>query len=102
MLFNFLLQSNARQTFGSIDDLSSSLELAPASLALGVGRSSRGEGGLRGNLGDVVEGLAVGFPDGVVGSLGVEETADALVVEEFGAAVDESVLDAGDGDLVGL
>lgn len=86
----------------STDDPFSSLQLAPAGLALGVGRSSRGEGGLGGDLGDVVEGLAVGFPDGVVGSLGVEETADALVVEKLGAAVDESVLEAGDGDFVGL
>ena len=86
----------------STNDISSSLELAPAGLALGVGCSSRGEGGLGGDLGNVVEGLAVGFPDGVVGGLGVEETADALVVEEFGAAVDEGVFDAGDGDLVGL
>jgi hypothetical protein len=102
MPFIFLLQSNARQTFVNTDDPFSSLELAPARLALGVGGSGRGEGGLGRDLGDVIEGLAVGFPDGVVGSLGVEETADRLVVEELGATVDEGVLEAGDGDLGGL
>jgi hypothetical protein len=79
-----------------------SLELAPAAFALGVGRSGRGERGLSRDLGDVVEGLTIGFPDCVVRSLRVEDTADGLVVEELGAAEDEGVLEAGDGDLVGL
>jgi len=90
------------KTFVITADFSSSLKLALAGLALGAGRSSRGEGGLGRDLGNVVEGLAVGFPDGVVGGLGTEDTADGLVVKEFGAAVDEGVFEAGDGDFVGL
>ena len=38
----------------------------------------------------------------MIRSLSVEETANSLVVEEFGATVDEGVLEAGDGDLGGL
>ena len=102
MLFIFPLQSNARQTFISTVDPTSSLELAPARLALGVGRSGRGEGGLGRDFRNVIEGLAVGFPDCMIRSLSVEETANSLVVEEFGATVDEGVLEAGDGNLSGL
>ena len=102
MLLFSLIQSNARQTFVKTDDLFSSLKLASARLALGVRRSGRGEGGLGRNLRNVVKGLAVGFPDRMIRSLSVEETANSLVVEEFGATVDEGVLEAGDGDLGGL
>lgn len=53
-------------------------------------------------FGDVVEGFAVGFPGHVVGGLLADDTADRLVVEELGAAEDESVLEAGNSDLIGL
>ena len=102
MLLISLIQSNARQTFVNTDDPFSSLELAPARLALGVRRSGRGEGGFGRDFRNIVERLAVGFPDRMVRSLSVEETANSLVVEEFGATVDEGVLEAGDGDLGGL
>jgi hypothetical protein len=98
----FQLQSNARQTFGKPSIHCLSLELALAALVLGVGRSSRGERWLGRDLGNDVEGLAVGFPDCVVRSLRVQDTADGLVVEELGAAEDESVLEARGGDLIGL
>lgn len=81
-----------------------SLQLALAALA----RSVVGDGGREGGLivevgfGDVVEGLAVGFPGYVVGGLLAEDTADGLVVEELGAAEEEGRLEAGLGDLVGL
>ena len=78
------------------------LELALTSLALGVGRNGRREGGLCGDFGDFVERLAVGFPDGVVGGLGVEDAADGLVVEELGAAEDKGVCEAGRNNFVGL
>jgi hypothetical protein len=102
MLLFSLIQSNARQTFVKTDELFSSLKLAPARLALGVRRSGRGEGGLGRDFRNIVEGLAVGFPDCMIRSLSVEETANSLVVEEFGATVDEGVLEAGDVDLGGL
>lgn len=78
------------------------LDLALTSLALSIGRNGRSERGLGGDFWDIVERLAVGFPDGVVGGLGVEDAADGLVVEELGAAEDEGVLEAGDEDFVGL
>jgi hypothetical protein len=78
------------------------LELASAALALRVGRDGGRERGLGGDLGDVVERLAVGFPHNVVGGLGVEDAADGFVVEELGAAEDERVLETGDGDFFGL
>jgi hypothetical protein len=69
---------------------------------LRVGRDGGRERGLGGDLGDVVEGLAVGFPHNVVGGLGVEDAADGFVVQELGAAENERVLETGDGDFFGL
>lgn len=38
----------------------------------------------------------------MVGGLGTEDAANGLVVEELGAAVDEGVCEAGEGDFGGL
>ena len=50
----------------------------------------------------VFERRSVGFPDGMIGRLLVEEAAEGDVVEEFGTAEEEGVLDGRLGDLVGL
>lgn len=78
------------------------LKLALAGFALSIGRDGRSERGLGRDLGDVVERLAVGFPDCVVGGLSAEDAADGLVVEEFRAAEDEGVRETGNGDFGGL
>lgn len=78
-------------------------DLPPAALALGVGRDGRSKAGLgHGDLRDVLKGLAVGFPGGVVGSLAAEDAADGLVVEKLGATDQESVAEGGFGDFFGL
>jgi hypothetical protein len=79
------------------------LELALAAFARRVGGDGGRERGLvvEVGFGNAVERFAVGFPGRVVGGLS-EDTADGLVVEEFGSAEEEGGLEARSGDLVGL
>jgi len=80
------------------------LNPSPPSLPLHIPRHRARQTRLQhARLGDVFEGLPVGFPRDVVGRLRAgEKPAHALVVDEFGEAIEERIGQSGAGDFIRL